>query len=84
MFFFATGSKAVEFLTTPLVLDYMQLKWSCTIPSWTRRFALDYNINEGFYTYDNTKKDTKNMATWADSLLRLALLLYRPDRKNRA
>lgn len=36
----------------------MELKWACTVPSWTRRNPLDYTINEGFYTYrDNTNVD---------------------------
>ena len=72
---FASGSKAHEFVNAPLVLDYMQLKWSCTIPNWTRRYPLDYNVNEGFYTYGNTDKDGKHVPTWADSLLRLPVFL---------
>lgn len=40
-----------KFGNTPLVLDYMELKWSCTIPKWPSRYPLDCDINEGFYTY---------------------------------
>lgn len=44
-------------MSSPLVLDYMQLKWSCTIPSWTHRYPLDHNVNEGFYIYGNVAYD---------------------------
>lgn len=67
-------------MSAPLVLDYMQLKWCCTIPNWTRRFPLDFNVNEGFYTYVYATKDDdkkgknkntkRNCPAWDDSLLR--------------
>lgn len=51
-----TGSAASAFINSPLVLDYMELKWTCTVPSWSRRNPFDYAINEGFYTYGSKKK----------------------------
>ena len=65
-----TGPKAYVFVNTPLVLNYMQLKWSCTIPRWTRRYPLDYNINEGFSTYVATIHGKQLKQTWTDGLLR--------------
>ncbi|CAN0037159.1 unnamed protein product, partial [Scytosiphon promiscuus] len=61
------GSVAHAFINAPLVLDYMELKWSCTVPSWTRRNPLDYTINEGFYTYtDTSNKDGKQKLSVSD------------------
>lgn len=53
----ATGPRSYEFSNAPLVLDYMELKWSCTVPKWPHKYPLNYRINEGFYTYGNEDRD---------------------------
>lgn len=55
------GSAAHAFINAPLVLDYMELKWTCTVPSWSLRNPLDYTINEGFYTFESDNNTGKHM-----------------------
>lgn len=45
------GSKALDFLNTPLVLDYVHIKFSCSLPHWASSNPFQPTINEGFYMY---------------------------------
>lgn len=45
------GSKALDFINAPLVLDYVRLTFSCTLPHWLSRHPFNYDINAGFYKY---------------------------------
>ncbi|CAM9206588.1 unnamed protein product [Ectocarpus fasciculatus] len=47
------GSDALEFLFSPLVLDYVHVKFAGTLPPWSSRNPFQPTINEGFYKYDN-------------------------------
>lgn len=46
------GSGALDFLSSPLVLDYVHVKFTGTLPAWTSRDPFQPNVNEGFYKYD--------------------------------
>lgn len=47
----ASGSTDHAFIDAPVVLDYMDLKWGCSLPSLTHITLVDYSrINEGFRT----------------------------------
>lgn len=41
------GSEGLELLNSPLVLDYVSVKFSCTLPSWTSRNPVQPTVNEG-------------------------------------
>ncbi|CAB1096081.1 unnamed protein product [Ectocarpus sp. CCAP 1310/34] len=45
------GSKALFFVDSPLVLDYIYVKFSCTLPNWASSSSIPKTINAGFYTY---------------------------------
>ncbi|CAN0375918.1 unnamed protein product, partial [Ectocarpus sp. 13 AM-2016] len=45
------GSKALDFVNSPLVLDYVHAKFSCTLPNWALSSAIPKTINAGFYKY---------------------------------
>lgn len=45
------GSKALDFLNTPLVLDYVHNKFSCTLPHWASSSSFQPTINAGFHMY---------------------------------
>ncbi|CAM9548053.1 unnamed protein product, partial [Ectocarpus fasciculatus] len=45
------GSKALDFVDSPLVLDYIHVKFSCTLPNWASSSSIPKTINAGFYTY---------------------------------
>ncbi|CAM9478531.1 unnamed protein product [Ectocarpus fasciculatus] len=45
------GSKALDFVNSPLVLDYVHAKFSCTLPNWASSSAIPKTINAGFYKY---------------------------------
>lgn len=45
------GSKALYFVDSPLVLDYIHVKFSCTLPNWASSSSIPKTINAGFYTY---------------------------------
>lgn len=45
------GSKALDFINSPLVMDYVHVKFSCTLPNWTSSNPLPRTINPGFYRY---------------------------------
>ncbi|CAM9252147.1 unnamed protein product, partial [Ectocarpus sp. 8 AP-2014] len=47
------GSDALEFLFSPLVLDYVHVKFAGTLPHWSSRNPFQPTINEGLYKYDN-------------------------------
>ncbi|CBN74319.1 Transient Receptor Potential Channel. Partial sequence [Ectocarpus siliculosus] len=47
------GSEALDFLNTPLVKDYVHIKFACTLPSWTSRNPFQPTVNEGFFKYDD-------------------------------
>lgn len=46
------GPKALEFINSQLVRDYMYAKFSKSVPPWGARTPFDYNIHEKFYLYD--------------------------------
>ncbi|CAM9267068.1 unnamed protein product [Ectocarpus sp. 4 AP-2014] len=47
------GSEALDFLNSPLVKDYVNIKFACTLPSWTSRNPFQPTVNEGFFKYDD-------------------------------
>lgn len=47
------GSNALNFTNSPLVLDYMHMKFSRSIPSWRARVPFHHNIHEEYYKYDD-------------------------------
>ena len=46
-----SGSRALELLSEALVLDYVDLKFSRTLPRWDDQNPFRYNINQAFYSY---------------------------------
>lgn len=46
-----SGPQAMELLSEPLVLDYLGLKFSRTLPSWNTQHPFERNINQAFYSY---------------------------------
>lgn len=47
------GSKALDFLNSPLVLDYVHVKFTGTLPPWSSRNPFQPTVNEGFFKYDD-------------------------------
>lgn len=45
------GSKALDFIDSPLVMDYVHVKFSCSLPNWTSSSPIPRTINPGFYKY---------------------------------
>lgn len=45
------GSEALKFINMPLVLDYVDIKFSCTLPHWASMRPYQSTINHGFYKY---------------------------------
>lgn len=75
------GSEALEFVNKPLVQDYVELKFSCTLPYWTSRRISYPTVNKGFLKYccqDTNRQDSGTVisdessgsAEWDDLLLR--------------
>lgn len=52
-----SGPQAMELLSEPLVLDYLGLKFTRTLPSWNSQHPFERNINQAFYSY--TQVDCK-------------------------
>eukprot|EP00903_Cladosiphon_okamuranus_P014653 g13587.t1 len=50
------GSQGLDFLNSPLVLDYVHVKFTGTLPKWTSRNPFQPTVNEGFYKYDDFDK----------------------------
>jgi len=46
-----SGSRALELLSEALVLDYLDLKFSRTLPRWDDQNPFRQNINQAFYSY---------------------------------
>lgn len=46
------GSQALEFISKPLMLDYLHVKFMCTLPHFAAKTVVQSTINEGFYKYD--------------------------------
>lgn len=46
-----SGSRSLEFLSEALVLDYLGLKFSRTLPRWHTQKPFERNINQAFYSY---------------------------------
>lgn len=71
------GSEALNFINSPLVLDYIHVKFSCTLPGWTSGNPFNYIINEGFYLYDTSASIDQgacNSAGDAESQLKESIL----------
>eukprot|EP00752_Nemacystus_decipiens_P006636 g5966.t1 len=77
------GSKALDFINSPLVMDYLHVKFSCTLPNWTSSSRIPRTINPGFYkyhgfdTYDFSQvvspgqaREAQKAEGWDDFLLR--------------
>lgn len=79
------GSKALELINSPLVMDYIHVKFSCTLPKWTSSSTIPRTINPGFYKYhdfdeydfrdvlescDDQENKLKTTERWDDILLR--------------
>eukprot|EP00903_Cladosiphon_okamuranus_P019883 g18275.t1 len=47
------GSEALKFINSPLVLDYVHVKFSCSLPHWASASPFKATINQGFYRYRN-------------------------------
>ncbi|CAM9784847.1 unnamed protein product, partial [Scytosiphon promiscuus] len=47
------GSGALKFINSPLVLDYVHIKFSCSLPHWASAHPFPSKINQGFYKYRN-------------------------------
>eukprot|EP00752_Nemacystus_decipiens_P009021 g8052.t1 len=45
------GSEALKFINSPLVLDYVHVKFSCSLPHWSSANPFKLTINQGFYKY---------------------------------
>ncbi|CAM9233322.1 unnamed protein product, partial [Ectocarpus sp. 12 AP-2014] len=50
------GSEGLDLLDSPLVKDYVHIKFTCTLPSWTSRNPFQPTVNEGFFKYDDFDK----------------------------
>eukprot|EP00903_Cladosiphon_okamuranus_P021895 g20127.t2 len=46
-----SGTRALDLLSEALVLDYVDLKFSRTLPSWNSQHPFKNNINQAFYSY---------------------------------
>lgn len=46
-----SGPRSLEFLSEALVLDYLGLKFSRTLPRWHSQKPFERNINQAFYSY---------------------------------
>lgn len=46
-----SGPRALEFLSEPLVLDYLSQKFNRTLPRWSSQKPFELNINQMFYSY---------------------------------
>lgn len=55
------GSEGLDFLNTPLVLDYVDIKFAGTLPKWNTREPLRFVRNKDTYLYGapptNTAED---------------------------
>eukprot|EP00752_Nemacystus_decipiens_P011859 g10519.t1 len=49
------GSKALDFLNSTLVKNYVHVKFTGTLPLWTSRNPFQPTVNEGFYKYEFDK-----------------------------
>lgn len=47
----SSGPRALELLSEALVLDYLGLKFSRTLPRWNTQKPFERNINQMFYSY---------------------------------
>lgn len=50
------GSKALDFVNAPLVLDYTSLKFSSTLPNWLSRAPFDSYLSEGCYMFSDNRE----------------------------
>lgn len=41
----------MDFISSPLVLDYVHVRFTCTLPPWSSRNPFQPTVNEGFYKY---------------------------------
>jgi len=51
------GSEELKVINMPLVLDYVDIKFSCTLPHWASRSPFQSTINHGFYKYHHRVKN---------------------------
>ncbi|CAB1107646.1 unnamed protein product [Ectocarpus sp. CCAP 1310/34] len=47
------GSKGLDMVNSPLVRDYVHVKFTGTLPHWTSRNPFQPIVNEGLYKYDD-------------------------------
>lgn len=69
------GSGARKFLNMPLVRDYVQVKFLCTLPHWGSSSPFQSSINAGFYKYrdfdhTNFERSPDSTDRWDAALLR--------------
>ncbi|CAM9177459.1 unnamed protein product [Ectocarpus sp. 12 AP-2014] len=50
------GPKGMDFLSSPLVQDYLRVKFTGTLPPWTSRDPFQPDVNEVFYKHDDLDK----------------------------
>lgn len=54
------GPRALDLLSQPLVMDYLRLKFSRTLPRWNDQKPFQRNINQAFYSYKYQAKASEN------------------------
>lgn len=54
-----SGPRALDLLSEALVLDYVDLKFSRTLPSWNDQNPFRRNINQAFYSYTRHAPDAE-------------------------
>lgn len=81
------GSRALDFVNAPLVLDYVHLRFSCTVPGWLSSHPFRHDINAGFSEYfplyrsgesGTGKNKGGNASTWTVLLRCVAFGFWAP------
>lgn len=74
------GSKGLPFINSPLVMDYLDLKFSKSIPSWKSRNPFNHNIHGKFFAYGKGNwNDQEQQTKKGPHLVSNALLRYMHD-----
>lgn len=55
------GSEALPFVNAPLVMDYVDNMFSCTLPHWLSRDPCNFYVNEGFYLGSENRDEEGNL-----------------------
>lgn len=70
-----SGPQAMELLSEPLVLDYLGLKFTRTLPAWNTQHPFERNINQAFYSYNlvDSERQCQNNEVVVGTFQRLLL-----------